>query len=115
MTRQRLHRSENFTEECYRLLGKVPKGYVTTYKDLAEALGSRGYRAVGNAMNRNANAPKIPCHRVVKSSGEVGGYALGTAAKVKLLRSEGVKIKNNSVVELGKFLFKFKSGSKARK
>ena len=95
---------KNFNERCYDLLKKVPKGKVTTYKALANALNSKGFRAVGNAMNKNPYAPKVPCHRVVLSSGDVGGFAHGTRQKIKLLASEGVEIKNGKI-NLTKFLF----------
>ena len=98
----------NFNERCYKALCQVPKGKVTTYADLARYLGSRGYRAVGNAMNRNPNAPRVPCHRVVRSNGEVGGYAHGTATKIKMLQREGVEISNGKVHNLTKSLHRFK-------
>jgi methylated-DNA-[protein]-cysteine S-methyltransferase len=79
-----------FNERCYALLRRVPKGKVTTYKALANALGTRAYRAVGQAMNRNPHAPHVPCHRVVSSDGSIGGFAHGTEAKVKMLRKEGI-------------------------
>ena len=57
---------DTFSERCYKLLLKVPKGKVTTYRDLAHALDTKAYRAVGQAMNRNPRAPIVPCHRVGK-------------------------------------------------
>lgn len=97
----------NFNEKCYQLLSKVPKGRVTTYKALAEALGTKAYRAVGNAMNKNPYAPKVPCHRVVKSSGEIGGFVSGTSNKIKMLRKEGIKIENNKI-DLSVYSYKFR-------
>ena len=90
-------KNKSFNERCYEILKRVPKGKVVTYKSLALALGTRAYRAVGNAMNKNPYAPVVPCHRVIKSNGEVGGFASGTARKIEMLRSEGVKIKNNTI------------------
>ena len=87
----------NFNEKCYAILRKVPKGKVTTYKAIAEKLGLQAYRAVGNAMNKNPYSPKVPCHRVVKSNGEVGGFANGTNEKIRLLSSEGIIISNNKI------------------
>jgi len=95
----------NFNQKCYEQLKKVPKGKVTTYKALAEALGTKAYRAVGNAMNKNANAPVIPCHRVVGSDGQLTGYAFGLDKKINLLKQEGIEIQNNKVVNLEKYLF----------
>jgi len=82
---------------------KVSKGNVTTYKAIANALGTKAYRAVGNAMNKNPHDTNIyPCHRVISSDGSIGGYAHGTNAKIKRLISENVKIKNNKI-DLDKF------------
>ncbi len=100
---------ETFDERCYALLRRVPRGKVTTYSELAHALGSRGYRAVGNAMNRNPYAPAVPCHRVVKSNGCLGGFAHGAAAKARLLKGEGVEIRNGRVVDFEKQCFRFRS------
>ena len=75
-----------FFERVYMLCGKVPKGRVTTYKEIGNALGGRGqvYRAVGVALNRNPHAPAVPCHRVVNSDGRVGGFAHGAKKKIKM-------------------------------
>jgi len=98
---------KSFNERCYVLLRKVPKGRVTTYRALAHALNSKAYRAVGNAMNKNPHTPRVPCHRVVKSSGFVGGFAHGTKNKIKMLRKEGIEILNGKI-NLGKYEYKFK-------
>ncbi len=95
-----------FYESCYSLLKKVPKGKVTTYKEIAKALNSKAYRAVGNAMHNNPYAPVVPCHRVVNSNGNVGGFFSGTKRKIKMLKSEGVEIVNNKI-DLKKYGFKF--------
>ena len=95
----------SFNQKIYSLLKRVPKGKVTTYKILAEALGTKAYRAVGNAMNKNPNAPKVPCHRVIKSNGEVGGYAHGQERKISILKKEGIEIISNRV-DLSKYEFK---------
>ncbi len=59
-----------------------------TYKQVAEKIGSpKSYRAVGNALNKNYDI-NIPCHRVVKSNGELGGYNRGAKNKEELLRIE---------------------------
>lgn len=71
---------------------RIPRGKTLTYKEVARRAGSpRGYRAVGSILNRHGGMEKgIPCHRVVKSDGTVGGYAWGSKKKEKLLREEGV-------------------------
>ncbi len=95
-----------FQEKCYKILERVPKGKVTTYKSLAMALNSKAYRVVGTAMKNNLNAPNVPCHRVIKSNGEIGQYNLGANKKLQLLKSEGIIINNNKI-DLNKFEFKF--------
>ena len=98
---------KSFSERCYQILKKVPKGKVTTYREIARALRSKAYRAVGNAMNRNPHAPHVPCHRVVKSDGRVGGFASGTRKKISMLKREGIKIVKGKI-NLKKYLHKFK-------
>lgn len=97
---------KSFNEKCYAVLRKVPKGKVTTYKAVAKALNSRAYRAVGNAMNKNPYSPKVPCHRVIKSNGTVGGFASGTKTKIKMLKTEGIQIKKGKI-DIKKYLHKF--------
>ena len=98
----------NFNDKCYKILKTVPKGRVVTYKDIAKAIGTKAYRAVGNAMNKNPHDTNIyPCHRVISASGNIGGYAHGTEAKIKRLKSEGIIIENNKI-DLSKFGFRFK-------
>lgn len=83
----------DFSHKCYKILKeKVPKGKVTTYKAIAEALGTKAYRAVGGAMNKNPYAPDVPCHRVVSTDGSLGGFATGIENKIKLLKEEGINI-----------------------
>lgn len=86
-----------FQDKVYELCSKVPKGKVTTYKAIAEAMGTKAYRAVGRALNKNPYAPKVPCHRVISSDGSLGGFATGIKNKVKLLKKEGIKIENNRI------------------
>lgn len=59
-------------------------------------------------MNKNPFAPEVPCHRVVKSSGEVGGFASGTKNKIKMLKSEGVEVKNGKI-DMNKFFHRLKA------
>lgn len=96
-----------FDEKCYKILKKVPFGKVTTYKAIAHKLGTKAYRAVGNAMNKNPYAPKVPCHRVVNSDGRIGGFAFGVLKKIKMLRSEGINVSDGKIVDFKKKLFKF--------
>jgi len=102
-----MNQEGNFNERCYELLCKIPKGKVTTYKEIAYALGTKAWRAVGTAMARNTNLVNTPCHRVVRTDGTVGQYALGTDKKSALLNSEGVEICNNKIKNLDKYFFRF--------
>ena len=105
---------ENFNEKVYPLLRKVPKGKVTTYKILAEALGTKAYRAVGQAMKCNPYAPEVPCHRVVLSNGKVGGF-MGSSnsnsnevkRKILLLKKDGINVKNGKILDFEKKLCRF--------
>ena len=86
----RLSKAMKFNEKVWALTVRIPAGKVVTYRQIAEKLCSRGYRAVGNAMNRNPYAPQVPCHRVVGSNGSLTGYALGVEKKRAMLMKEGV-------------------------
>lgn len=100
-------KSESLTQRCYQLLSTVPAGKVTTYKILAEALGTKAYRAIGNILNKNPNAPVVPCHRVVSSGGKLGGYAFGAERKIALLTNEGISITDGRVNNFHDVLYKF--------
>ena len=97
----------SFNQKCYELLQQIPQGKVTTYKEIAKALNTKAYRAVGNAMAKNKQLFVIPCHRVVKSNGEIGNYQLGVAKKISLLMDEGVAITSNKVKNLGEVMYYF--------
>jgi len=99
-----------FQKKVYSLCRKVPKGRVTTYGRIAKAVGKTGLlsRAVGSALNKNPFAPEVPCHRVVKSDGSIGGFASGSEKKIDLLRKEGICIKNNKIIDFKKRLYRFK-------
>lgn len=100
--------TNSFSSKCYSLLRKVPVRKITTYKALAKAIGTKAYRAVGNAMNKNPYAPQVPCHRVVKANGEVGGFASGTKKKIEMLKKEGIPIRSNNIVNFKKYLYDFR-------
>jgi methylated-DNA-[protein]-cysteine S-methyltransferase len=115
----------NFQKRVYNIVKKIPKGKVTTYKEVARVLGNpKLVRAVGNALRQNpfpflsnfprrsvlsprqsalASSPRrsafIPCHRVIKSDGSLGGYQLGIEKKKKLLRKEGVRFDKNGKID----------------
>lgn len=96
---------QEFQRRVLELTAKIPRGKVTTYKQIAIAVGKpKAYRAVAQALAKNPYPIKIPCHRVVRSNGNIGGYAEGIEKKIKLLKQEGVEIKGNKV-PLSKYLF----------
>ena len=98
----------NLENKVYKKLLDVPKGYITTYGDLAKAVGLKnGQRIIGKIMNKNPYPVLIPCHRVVMSTGKIGGYAYGKDVKTKMLSNEGVQIKNGRIENFNKKLFVF--------
>jgi len=110
-----MKKTPKFYENVYRICKKVPKGKVTTYGAIAKKLGSKAYRAVGTAMNKNnygilncQDKNMVPCHRVVASTAHLHGFAHGLKKKAELLRKEGIKIKNNKIEDFDKVLIKFK-------
>lgn len=101
---------QEFTKKVLQIVAKIPRGKLMTYSEVAKGAGSpRAYRAVGNILNRNFHERSwqlpviksiaIPCHRVIRSDGQIGGYALGKIAKEKLLLKEGLKIKNHRLTK----------------
>jgi len=101
-----------FEERVWKLLKRIPKGKVTTYGLIARKMNTKGYRAVGNACRRNPYAPIVPCHRVVRSDGTVGGFGGKTSGKwtrkkTQLLRKENVEVKKGKIVDFERVLFKF--------
>ena len=82
-------------EKVYSQLRKIPKGKVTTYGALAKKFKTSP-RAIGKIMSSNTTT--APCHRVIMSDGKIGGYNKGVKAKIKILKKEGLIIKNNKIV-----------------
>jgi len=106
MSAQRLRSPTPFERRVYAVVRRIPRGHVRSYRWVAEQLGDpRLARAVGNALNRNpwpfrlnpgTRAPRhtgtlVPCHRVIRANGALGGYATGSIRKRRLLRREGVR------------------------
>ena len=78
-----------FQQKVYDFVKTIPKGKTVTYKEVAIGIGRpKAYRAVGNALNKNPFAPVVPCHRVIRSNGQIGGFASGTQKKIQLLSDE---------------------------
>lgn len=97
-----------FENLVYQATKKIPKGKISTYSQIAFYIGKpKSYRAVGNALNKNPFAPEVPCHRVVKSDGLLGGFAYGINKKRILLKQEGIGLKNNRVLNFKEKLFIF--------
>ena len=93
----------SFQLKVWKYLKKIPKGKVKTYLEVAKAIGKpKAFRAVANAAGKNPYPPKIPCHRVIRSDGSLGGYSAkgGIAKKRELLISEKVFL--NTFINLKK-------------
>ena len=97
--------------KVYDLCLKIPKGRVTTYKEIALALNTKAYQAIGQVLRCNPYAPRVPCHRVIASNGSLSGFKGQTLGKeieekVSLLGSEGVRVINGKI-NLERFGFSF--------
>ncbi len=95
-------------QQVYKKLTEVPQGKVTTYGELAKAVGLKnGQRITGQIMKKNPYPAIIPCQRVVNSDGKVGGYAYGVDVKKNMLQKEGIKIQNGKILDWHKKFYKF--------
>jgi len=82
----------SFRDAVYSVVKKIPKGKVLTYKEVAKMVGKpKAYRAVGTILGKNFD-PNIPCHRVIRSDGNVGKYNRGERVKMRILKQEGYRI-----------------------
>lgn len=109
-------KSLTFAERVYEKLREVPAGKVTTYKALAQALHTRAYQAIGQALKKNPYAPVVPCHRVVASDGKLGGFMghrVGETIdrKIAMLTAEGVPIHNGRIQNFSQYLYQFPAQS----
>jgi len=100
-----------YQERVYALLLQIPPGRVTTYKALSAALHTSP-RAVGGALRNNPFAPRVPCHRVIASTGYIGGFmgdwrdapsGINCEKKLKLLEAEGVVFDDRGFLVPGKW------------
>lgn len=83
----------SFRSRVFKVVEKIPKGKTLTYMQVAEKAGNpRACRAVGSILSKNFDS-KIPCHRVIRSDGKIGGYNRGAEKKREILEKEGIKIK----------------------
>jgi len=106
-----------FEQKVYAIVRQIPRGKVATYGAIARALGNpRAARAVGNALNKN-RFRDVPCHRVVRSNLNIGGFRRGASQKMIMLRDEGVMIQYGKVdprcIAMPHFLVLSKSCSRA--
>lgn len=104
----------DFEKTIWNKIKSIPHGKISTYALVARAVGKpKSARAVGNALNKNPYSPQVPCHRVVKSDGTLGGFAGGTIRKREILEKEGVqsykagKMKIFKIKDFEKILYKF--------
>lgn len=94
------------------LLLQIPRGRVTTYKELAKAMGTKGYRYVGNLLHRNPDPDRFPCFKVVKFDGSLGGFATGQKDKIRRLKADGVIVRNGAVENFDNLFYRFLSPKK---
>ena len=100
-------------DKCYEIQRKVllveyniPRGWVSTYKRIADKIGiPKGARVVGNALAKNPFPIIIPCHRAIKSNGELGGFQGGIEMKRILLEMEGIEFSNRGKVITNKIFY----------
>jgi methylated-DNA-[protein]-cysteine S-methyltransferase len=114
MAQSEVSNKMSFAQKVYELCSKVPKGRITTYKEIGKAIGIGGmvYRAVGVALKHNPCAPIVPCHRVVASDGSIGGFngqtnGIWIAKKIRLLKEEGVTVKDGRIVDFESKLYTY--------
>jgi len=98
----------NLDKLVYKKLTEVPEGMVTSYSELAKAVGLKnGQRVIGQIMKKNPYPVIIPCHRVVKSDGKIGGFFYGDKIKTNMLKKEGIKIQDGKILDWEKKFYKF--------
>ena len=101
-----------------KLLRKIPKGRVSTYKLIGQAAGV-GPRPAGYYLKTNPRSDLYPCYKVVKSDGQIGGYSgadpKNIAKKIRLLKKDGIEVKNGKIINFEKHLWHFKDSSKSRR
>jgi len=96
----------DIVEYTYFLVRQIPPGRVSTYGAVAKALGNPGYaRAVGKIMNKNPDADTMPCFKIVKSDGSLGGFGLGIDDKVRRLKEDGIKVKDGKIFDFKNVFF----------
>ena len=99
----------NFVQQVYSLVQQIPEGHVTTYGEIANALGTKDARRVGHALHANPDGDNTPCHRVVAKDGQLSeSYAFGgSLEQYAKLKSEGVTFVDRTHVNLTKHIWEF--------
>jgi len=96
----------NLFEYTYKLVKQIPSGKISTYGAVARALGDiRASRAVGYMMNQNPDPDSMPCFKIVKSDGSLGGFGRGIKDKIKRLNDEGIDVKDGMIFDFEKVFF----------
>ncbi|MEM0230838.1 MAG: MGMT family protein [Candidatus Woesearchaeota archaeon] len=103
-----MNRRVSFSERVYEATRRIPRGRVSTYAEIARFLKCRAFRAVGSALHKNPTPMLVPCHRVVKSDGSVGGFAFGKKKKIQLLMKEGILIRGDKIIDFEKKFIRLK-------
>ncbi|UTB33523.1 MAG: MGMT family protein [Methanobacterium sp. ERen5] len=88
----------NFERDVILEVASIPQGHVRTYKEIATSVKTQGYRAVGTAIGKNPFPIVVPCHRVIRSDGKIGGFRGGKQMKIEMLINEGFKIKSDKIL-----------------
>ncbi|MBS3157198.1 MGMT family protein [Candidatus Woesearchaeota archaeon] len=100
-----------FYDEVYKFCRQIPEGKVSTYKELANAMNTKAYRAVGRALRNNPDPVKTPCYKIVRNNGEIGGYSgsnpKNIKKKIEKLKNDGIEVKNNKIINLKEKLYRF--------
>lgn len=96
-------------EKVYKIVSSIPKGKVTTYKQIVKLAGIKNPRLVGFYLHKNIDPKTIPCHRVIRNDGSLAkGYAFGGMKEQKeILEKEGISFNLKGNINLKKYLFRF--------
>jgi O-6-methylguanine DNA methyltransferase len=96
----------NLSDYTYYLVRQIPAGRVSTYGAVAKALGNKRYaRVVGKYMNKNPDADTMPCFKIVKSDGSLGGFGLGINDKIRRLKKDGIDVKDGKIINFKRVFF----------
>jgi methylated-DNA-[protein]-cysteine S-methyltransferase len=101
-----------FSDKVYKLCKQIPSGKISTYREIGKKLNSKAFRAIGQALKRNPAPIITPCHRVVRTNGDIGGFSGETSGpkiqkKISLLEKEGVQVKDDKIVNFERVLHRF--------